>query len=93
MVGEEEFDWTSIPSDWRTSPPSGSKQIGAKVQMQKNRSIAATAFFNVVGEEGFEPPTLWSQTRCATRLRYTPTLTSDDPMKIGSSSWTRTSDQ
>jgi hypothetical protein len=27
----------------------------------------------MVGAEGFEPPTLWSQTRCATRLRYAPT--------------------
>ena len=27
----------------------------------------------VVGETGFEPATLWSQTRCATRLRYSPT--------------------
>src|SRR3954468_21726055 len=27
----------------------------------------------LVGAEGFEPPTLWSQTRCATRLRYAPT--------------------
>ena len=27
---------------------------------------------NMVGVEGFEPPTTWSQTRCATRLRYTP---------------------
>ncbi len=26
----------------------------------------------VVGVAGFEPATLWSQTRCATRLRYTP---------------------
>ena len=26
----------------------------------------------MVGVEGFEPPTLWSQTRCATKLRYTP---------------------
>ncbi len=31
------------------------------------------SFLNVVGEEGFEPPTLWSQTRCATKLRYSPT--------------------
>ena len=29
---------------------------------------------NVVGETGFEPATLWSQTRCATRLRYSPTI-------------------
>ena len=27
----------------------------------------------MVGAIGFEPTTLWSQTRCATRLRYTPT--------------------
>ena len=26
----------------------------------------------VVGEKGFEPSTPWSQTRCATRLRYSP---------------------
>jgi len=26
----------------------------------------------MVGARGFEPPTLWSQTRCATRLRYAP---------------------
>ena len=30
--------------------------------------------FEVVGAERFELPTLWSQTRCATRLRYAPTL-------------------
>ena len=28
----------------------------------------------MVGAEGFEPPTLCSQSRCATRLRYAPTL-------------------
>ena len=27
----------------------------------------------MVGAIGFEPTTLWSQTRCATRLRYAPT--------------------
>ena len=26
----------------------------------------------MVGVQGFEPWTPWSQTRCATRLRYTP---------------------
>src|SRR5690554_2888850 len=29
----------------------------------------------VVGAAGFEPATPWSQTRCATRLRYAPTIT------------------
>ncbi len=26
----------------------------------------------MVGVAGFEPAALWSQTRCATKLRYTP---------------------
>ena len=39
----------------------------------------------VVGAEGFEPPTLWSQTRCATRLRYAPTGPAEaDPEKVSS---------
>ena len=29
-------------------------------------------FMFMVGAAGFEPATLWSQTRCATRLRYAP---------------------
>ena len=33
----------------------------------------------MVGVERFELPALWSQTRCATRLRYTPTLLSYPP--------------
>ena len=31
----------------------------------------------MVGAEGFEPPTLCSQSRCATRLRYAPTCCFD----------------
>ncbi len=41
--------------------------------IQKNLSLRR-GFLKVVGEEGFEPPTLWSQTRCATKLRYSPKL-------------------
>jgi leucyl/phenylalanyl-tRNA---protein transferase len=41
----------------------------------------------MVGAKGFEPSTLWSQTRCATRLRYAPTgLYSNLPMRANSSS-------
>jgi hypothetical protein len=32
----------------------------------------------MVGAEGFEPPTLCSQSRCATRLRYAPTIAADN---------------
>lgn len=39
----------------------------------------------MVGVERFELPTLWSQTRCATRLRYTPYRQHDQPTQaIGS---------
>ncbi len=30
------------------------------------------AFYRMVGAKGFEPSTPWSQTKCATRLRYAP---------------------
>tara|TARA_Y100000589_G_scaffold327949_1_gene370903 strand:- start:412 stop:753 length:342 start_codon:yes stop_codon:yes gene_type:complete len=30
----------------------------------------------MVGETGFEPATPWTQTKCATKLRYSPFLTS-----------------
>jgi hypothetical protein len=40
---------------------------------------------NLVGVQGFEPWTPWSQTRCATRLRYT-------PIKTGCLAWARTTD-
>ena len=29
-------------------------------------------YIKLVGERGFEPPTHWSQTSCATKLRYSP---------------------
>lgn len=40
-------------------------------QTKKNLSFQ-TGFLNMVGERGFEPPTHWSQTSCATKLRYSP---------------------
>ena len=42
-------------------------------QIRQEKSPLAWAFVLVVGAERFELPTLWSQTRCATRLRYAPT--------------------
>ena len=63
--------WRGIRLDWHSSPHT--RVTKQNIKMQKSRSISATAFFNMVGEEGFEPPTLWSQTRCATKLRYSPT--------------------
>jgi hypothetical protein len=39
--------------------------------------------YKLVGVERFELPTLWSQTRCATRLRYTPTFRRADVPEEG----------
>ncbi len=40
--------------------------------LKRRKPAIKAGFLNMVGEEGFEPPTLWSQTRCATKLRYSP---------------------
>ena len=41
---------------------------------RRGRRLAAEhVVMQMVGAEGFEPPTLCSQSRCATRLRYAPT--------------------
>ena len=48
------------------------RALGPGLSHPARRQITDPAS-EVVGVEGFEPPTLWSQTRCATRLRYTPT--------------------
>jgi hypothetical protein len=59
------------------SPTSKLAQQGIK------KPTLACGLLIVVGKTGFEPATLWSQTRCATGLRYFP---KSDP------SWTRTND-
>ena len=38
----------------------------------KKKPQISLRLLKVVGETGFEPATLWSQTRCATGLRYSP---------------------
>jgi hypothetical protein len=53
------------PAELRAQNPSS--QIVSSLNVHVER---------MVGARGFEPPTLCSQSRCATRLRYTPTETS-----------------
>ncbi len=43
-----------------------------RTEKAKKPALLSGLSLKVVGEEGFEPPTLWSQTRCATKLRYSP---------------------
>ena len=48
-------------------PAKWHKCAHSSVRLSKNHSG-----LYMVGVAGFEPATLWSQTRCAARLRYTP---------------------
>ena len=41
-------------------------------EMQKGNLLQDCLFGSSVGKTGFEPATPWSQTRCATGLRYFP---------------------
>ena len=52
------------------------QRSGNRAKNQKGPATVGRWAFdqNLVGVKGFEPSTLWSQTRCATRLRYTPKL-------------------
>ncbi len=43
------------------------------IRMSYERS-GPSLLLKLVGAEGFEPPTHWSQTSCATRLRYAPLI-------------------
>ncbi len=44
------------------------------LQKIRGLGILANPLKSLVGARGFEPPTPWSRTRCATRLRYAPTF-------------------
>ncbi len=48
---------------------SGNGYRGEKPQKTKTPPKRGS---KLVGERGFEPPTHWSQTSCATKLRYSP---------------------
>ncbi len=67
VVGEEEFGAAGLPD------PDYLVKIAINHYAKKPRYFYR-GFLMVVGEEGFEPPTLWSQTRCATKLRYSPKI-------------------
>ena len=40
--------------------------------IEKSHTIFWIGGYAIVGVTGFEPATTWSQTRCATGLRYAP---------------------
>ena len=65
LLKRSESNWTGDPAH----DPLVSNYLNSR---RKKAPSFLTRLLKVVGEEGFEPPTLWSQTRCATKLRYSP---------------------
>ena len=62
---------------------SGKKQMRGRNRPYRLKYLWLT----MVGAEGFEPPTLCSQSRCATRLRYAPTEPSYQLVCDQASAW------
>ena len=67
-VGDRAACWRSREW-WRTRRSSSIRLFGAAIGAAAIRDAAA----KLVGVAGFEPATPSSRTKCATRLRYTPT--------------------
>ena len=55
----------------RLEPPVGSHPLKMQI-IKKPTQMSKLFYLKLVGERGFEPPTHWSQTSCATKLRYSP---------------------
>ena len=53
----------------RLKPPS---EVLILFYTDEKKPVFSDRFLKMVGERGFEPPTHWSQTSCATKLRYSP---------------------
>ena len=45
---------------------------GYRMKKRRKQKTPPKRGSKLVGERGFEPPTHWSQTSCATKLRYSP---------------------
>ncbi len=52
--------------------PISPAEIQIHFSTDEKKPVFSDRFLKMVGERGFEPPTHWSQTSCATKLRYSP---------------------
>jgi len=66
------LDNTGAPDRTRTCNPRLRRPVLYPVELR----VQSVRLGSVVGAVGFELTTTWSQTRCATRLRYAPTAES-----------------
>src|SRR5438876_10494355 len=65
-MGNAEWEW-----EWEWEWGMKEREMTAEIHPSSLRPHPSG---KLVGARGFEPPTPCSQSRCATRLRYTPTL-------------------
>ena len=73
-VGSPPFAVADILSAFLTlSQRSLRFESSLRVDIKKAPTLRQMLIFILVGARGFEPPTSWSQTKRATRLRYAPT--------------------
>ena len=79
---------TMRPRKDRSQSPNTKKQY--KNTNAKNPAIRLGFSRMLVGERGFEPPTHWSQTSCATGLRYSPNAAHINHLPAGRQSLSRT---
>ena len=56
--------------------PSTSRLSGVRSNHLSYKPMCFRSILNflIIGAAGFEPAALWSQTRCATKLRYAPAI-------------------
>ncbi len=69
----EEAKWKAVSVFDVAEPETDSQQNDPQTATSEKQKCHVSILFLMVGAEGFEPPTLCSQSRCATRLRYAPT--------------------
>ena len=70
--GEAKYDWQSPDGLFVASSLHCPSELGRSALKRQNLHDAEVLPDLCVGKTGFEPATPWSQTRCATGLRYFP---------------------
>ena len=79
--GNSQVLQTCAIDDYATCPKLGAAR-GIRSLTRRGLNPLPFALEGMVGVAGFEPAAPWSQTRCATKLRYTPNLRPWPPISL-----------